>query len=548
MNEFINILRLSTREQANFLLEEKCGVVDFLEENETIDDYFVAETKQINIDEFGDWQTNATLSEHVCQLIQKRYSPEVIIEPTCGKGSFILSALRVFPAVQLIIGIEIHKPYLIQLKRHLLEQALSGFTSSTKIYLLHADFFHFDFSTISGLYKGKKTLVLGNPPWVTNSKLGSIDGNNLPTKHNYKSAKGISAITGKGNFDIAEYICKLLIDNLGETGNHLSLLIKNSVIKNIVSGIHTQYKGIADINQYNFDAKKEFDVSVAASLLDISFGRPQTQICHVFDLFTKQHVLDYGWVNNHFVSNIEAYQKRKEFDGECTLDWWSGIKHDCSKIMELTKDADGTLRNGLNEAVHIENDLIFPLAKSSDIQENSNHRPLKYVIVTQNTPSEDTAYIKEKYPLTYEYLLAHASFLDARKSIIYSDRPRFCIFGIGDYSFKPYKVAISALYKQTHFTVLKPIDGKPIMLDDTCYLCGFDYLEDAETFAKVLNSSAVQEFISSLVFTDAKRVISKDILNRLDIESIFSHMSTSAPKPQLLRSVHKQLSFDFAIA
>jgi len=42
----------------------------------------------------------------------------------------------------------------------------------------------------------------------------------------------------------------------------------------------------------------------------------------------------------------------------------------------------------------------------------------------------------------------------------------------GSLFFKPYKVAISGLYKSSHFSLLLPVDGKPVMLDDTCYLLG----------------------------------------------------------------------------
>ena len=36
--------------------------------------------------------------------------------------------------------------------------------------------------------------------------------------------------------------------------------------------------------------------------------------------------------------------------------------------------------------------------------------------------------------------------LDNRKSSIYNKRPRFSIFGIGDYSFSKWKVAISKAF------------------------------------------------------------------------------------------------------
>ena len=90
----------------------------------------------------------------------------------------------------------------------------------------------------------------------------------------------------------------------------------------------------------------------------------------------------------------------------------------------------------------------------------------------------------------------------------------FSIFGVGDYSFKPYKVAISGLYKQTKFTLVKP-NGTVLLLDDTCYFIGFDTLEEAQDIQKLLNQLETQAFIESFMFTDAKRAITKDLLMRI---------------------------------
>jgi hypothetical protein len=90
----------------------------------------------------------------------------------------------------------------------------------------------------------------------------------------------------------------------------------------------------------------------------------------------------------------------------------------------------------------------------------------------------------------------------------------YSIFGVGDYSFKPYKVAISGLYKQTKFTLVKP-NGTVLLLDDTCYFIGFDTLEEAQNIQDLLNQLETQEFIESFMFTDTKRAITKDLLMRI---------------------------------
>ena len=74
-----------------------------------------------------------------------------------------------------------------------------------EIQIIHANIFDFSFAELAKENWHYKTLIIGNPPWVTNSELGAIDSQNLPRKSNFKKVNGLDAITGKGNFDIGEY-------------------------------------------------------------------------------------------------------------------------------------------------------------------------------------------------------------------------------------------------------------------------------------------------------------------------------------------------------
>lgn len=518
---------------ANAKLEEMCGAQSFFEYRSELSERSDRVTLK---EEYGDWQTNMNLALDVCRLLKEcGVNPQIIIEPTCGKGHFIMAAMQVFDTVEDIYGIEIYKPYLDELKVQILQQSIDcPDKSQAKIHLYHQNIFDFDFTDIKQNIRGKEILVLGNPPWVTNSKLGGIKSSNLPPKTNFKKLGGLDAITGKSNFDIAEYICCQMIELLAGENAHLALLLKNSVIKNIVYGQREKKMAINDIRQYNIDAKREFNVSVAASLFYCSFkDRIEEMQCEVKDFYTKQSVQEYGWVNNSFVSDIAAYRNYAFIDGESPLKWWSGVKHDCAKVMELSYNGSQYV-NGLGEIVDIEDDMIYPLLKSSDIKGGIISTTKKYVIVTQQSTSDDTQWIECKYPKTYQYLLEHAEYLDNRGSRIYKGRSRFCMFGIGKYSFKPYKIAVSGLYKKANFSIVTPILGKSVMLDDTCYMLGLNTLEDAIITQNILNSSSVQSFINALIFIDAKRVINKELLMRIDLMNIVKYMRDSMT-PELLQ-------------
>lgn len=296
---------------------------------------------------------------------------------------------------------------------------------------------------------------------------------------------------------------------------YLALLVKNSVIKNILYRQHSRPRTINNIRQGNFDAKKEFNVSVAASLFECQIGGNYECQCTLYNFYTQQISKTFGWVNNAFVSDVQAYSKTSMLDGRSPLIWRSGIKHDCSKVMELSLK-DSIYMNGLKETVDVDEETIFPLLKSSDIGKGMKG-VRKYMILPQMNVSEDTAVLKQKDPKTYSYLLAHAEYLDRRKSIIYKNKPRFSVFGLGKYSFAPYKIVISALYSDIIFSLVKPIAGKPVMVDDTCYLLGFEKYEYAKLTLFILQSNMLKHFIRSICFMDAKRVISRDLLMRINL-------------------------------
>lgn len=466
-------------------------------------------------EDYGDWQTSYGFAKYVCQYLKERgITPEVIVEPTCGVGNFIVAAVDVFKSARKIYGIEINSEYIGETERKLKKLQLDRKIDCYELY--NTSVFSFDFSEIAKANHDKNILVLGNPPWVTNSEMGKNDSDNLPVKSNVKRCRGIDAITGKGNFDIAESICYLMIDAFSpHARTNIALLVKNSVVKNIVHEQRLRPRHIQDIRQHCFDAKKEFDVSVSASLFECRIASESESQCRLFDFYTQKELHSFGWVGDAFVSNVQDYGETSIIDGQSPLVWRSGIKHDCSKVMELSLDGS-TYSNGLKETVDVNEETVFPLLKSSDIGKGLKGVK-KYLVLPQTSITEDTSTLKKRAPKTYTYLLSHAEYLDSRKSVIYKNKPRFCVFGLGRYSFAPYKIVISALYQDLEFSLVGPIAGKPVMVDDTCYLLGFDNPEYAWLTLCLLQSDILKHFIQNICFMDAKRVINRELLMRINL-------------------------------
>lgn len=105
------------------------------------------------------------------------------------------------------------------------------------------------------------------------------------------------------------------------------------------------------------------------------------------------------------------------------------------------------------------------------------------------------------------------------------------MFGIGDYSFAPYKVAISGLHKEPKFRAIGPVLGRPVMLDDTCYFVPAGSATEASLLSAFLNHEKTRCFIDAIAFWDAKRPITKRLLQRIDIASLLDVISADEIGP-----------------
>jgi hypothetical protein len=520
-----------TLEHANEELRRLTGVRHFFPDGQALAEFrralslpAVGITSHRNR-EWGDFQTPPKLASQICNyLTNLGIAPRIIIEPTYGAGHFILAALNSFPKAELVYGVEIQKKYEWHLKLALLTQALGGRRPSAEVELHQDDIFTHRFP--DEIFRGHQILIIGNPPWVTNAELGALDSRNLPTKSNLKALNGLDAVTGKSNFDIGEFILLRLLEVFSGQRGTLALLCKTAVIKNIIEALPQRSLRVSNIRALTIDTKREFGASVEAALVVADMGMPgSTRSCHVATLdHPDRETRVFGWTGNRFVSDLEKYQRTSQIDGPSPLVWRQGLKHDCSKIMELDY-RDGSWINGNGELVDVEEPWVHWLLKGSDLREFEVHRARKKVIVTQHYLGENTSHLKINAPKLWQYLVSHGKYLAARKSSMYRGRPRFSIFGIGDYSFTPYKVAISGLYKQPRFSLVLPIDGRPVMLDDTCYFLGFAMYLEALFTATLLNSDLVGQFLESVIFADAKRPYTKDILMRIDLNQVACRFS-----------------------
>ncbi|BAZ07974.1 methyltransferase domain-containing protein [Calothrix sp. NIES-3974] len=473
--------------------------------------------KSLHKRQFGDFQTPDILATEVTQVLQVNHkiSPEVVIEPSCGKGAFIRAVLDSFPDSR-IIGLDINKKYLEEAKL-----SISNHPLSHHVTLDESDFFKINWEAILSTISGY-ILVIGNPPWVTNSDLSILDSQNLPPKSNFQNQRGIAAITGSGNFDISEWMLLQYVEWLSKRMGTIAVLCKYSVARKVMYQVKNKFGSRFSFHIYLIDAKLYFQASVEACLCVISTDYPDNCDCKVYqNLKSREVSYLIGERDGLIIRDTKKYEEWRHLLGHnFQYIWRSGIKHDCSKVMELERIHDNLFMNGLQEKYCLEMDYLYPLLKSSDIGKGATENCRKFVLVTQKSVGEDTSIIENVAPKTWQYLLEHDEYFKHRKSIIYKNKPAYSIFGIGSYSFKKWKIAISGLYKQLKFCLVKPLHGKSVMLDDTVNFLSFDTEEEAKFIFQLLTSTPAMEFLDSMIFWDEKRPITIDILKRLSLQAV----------------------------
>jgi hypothetical protein len=496
--------------------------------------------------DLGDFQTPLALVAAVLDELGPigRRWPRVL-EPTCGRGNFLAGLLGRNEPPREVIGIEIQDDHAAAARATALARAKG--TPEVAVAIVRASLFDLDLRRDLAWRQHGPLLVIGNPPWVTSAELGVLASENLPPKWNVKGARGLDARTGAANFDIAEAVWLKLIDELTGGDNDepatIALLCKMSVARNVLEHAQRRTWPVARASLTRIDARRWFGAEVEACLFRLTLepgpGARVDRVPVFAALGATAPASELGFARGRLVADVSEFPRWTFADGTCPLAWRQGVKHDAAAVMELVLDLDpdgapGSVRNKQGAAVDVEPAFLYPLLKGTDLARSESEsepyspRPRRAVIVTQTRIGQDTRALEQAAPRLWTYLMAHAAALARRKSSIYRGQPPFAIFGIGPYSFAPYKVAVSGLHKTPRFRVIGPVAGQPVMLDDTCYFLACATPEQAALVAAILDEEAVRGFLRCLAFPGAKRPITKAILQRLDLAAIAERAERAA--------------------
>lgn len=461
--------------------------------------------------EFGDFQSPLELARSVCSVISRTgFRPASIIEPTCGTGAFVRAALEAFPNSLRFLGFDLNCTYVDKARA-----AAAEVSTHASVEIYERDFFQTDWGRIVEDLP-QPVLILGNPPWVTNATLGALGSSNLPVKSNIDNLRGIEALTGSSNFDISEWMLRKNLEWLQARKGMLAVLCKTSVARKVLTFAWGNSVPIAQAAIYRLDAKRYFGASVDACLLlaHMEPSKKSTECADYDSLHDQKPTSVFGLRDGKLISDVLLYERWRSLAAPGLGGWRSGIKHDCSKVFELRREGSHFV-NEFGKFVELEEDVVFPLLKSSDLA--TLRKPRLWMLVPQHMMDQSPHHLEKDAPKAWNYLKANSTLLDRRASVIYKKRASFSIFGVGPYSFAPWKVAISGLYKKIEFVRIAPFNNRPVVLDDTCYFFPCHSEEECNILYELVQSLPAREYWSALIFWDSKRPITARLLNSLDL-------------------------------
>ena len=305
--------------------------------------------------EFGDFQTPSALALEVVSILEID-NFETIIEPTCGLGRFLCACETMRKTHINMIGWEINPAYV-----KIANREIQKISRCSNTFIKQQDFFEINWNNIKEPLH-MPILFIGNPPWVTNSELGKLLSNNLPEKYNFKGLNGLDAMTGKSNFDISEWMLIKIAEFISKSNSAMAFLIKTSVARKLFTYIYRNNLSVGNFYIKEIDAKKHFNVNVDACLFFAQglFDNKNDKFCKIYSsLHSEKPYKEMGVFNDKLVSDINSYKTLMDIDSKCEFKWRSGVKHDCSKVMEFTKKGNA-FENGFNKTYSLPNDFLYP--------------------------------------------------------------------------------------------------------------------------------------------------------------------------------------------
>jgi hypothetical protein len=195
--------------------------------------------------------------------------------------------------------------------------------------------------------------------------------------------------------------------------------------------------------------------------------------------------------------------------GDCSYRIRHGVKDDAKAVFSVD---DGLLDE-------IELTHVYPYLRSKHVVKWGLFGHDRFLIPQRQAGEDNEAALERQTPRTYDYLRRHRDRLEARGSSWFDSGPFYSLFGLGPYTWAPYKVVWCRLGFKPHFAVVSSVDDdclgrKTVVPGDHCMFVGCADEEEAHYLCALLNAAPYQRSLRDLA-GDGKASLSKSVVSSL---------------------------------
>ena len=195
--------------------------------------------------------------------------------------------------------------------------------------------------------------------------------------------------------------------------------------------------------------------------------------------------------------------------GDCSYRIRHGLKDDAKAVFSVD---DALL-------AEIEPTHVYPYLRSKHVVKWGLFGHDRFLVPQRQAGEDNEATLERQTPRTYDYLRRHRERLDARGSSWFDSGPFYSLFGLGPYTWAPYKVVWCRLGFKPHFVVVSTVDDdelgrKTVVPGDHCMFVGCDDEDEAHYLCALLNAAPYQRTLRDLA-GDGKASLSKSVVSSL---------------------------------
>lgn len=429
--------------------------------------------------------------------------------------------------------------------------------------------------------------VVGNPPWVKWEFLAEEYKKKLGVLYLkvYKlfSHAGMRAAMGYAHDDISIVFTYVALDKYLKPGGKFAFLLKQTLYRSVAGKEFRKFSidkveyrvplkvlkvhDLVKISPFPYTQSETsliivekgsqtvypvpyylWDMKGSKSPSQISEDYALTQVLKLVDLIAHDAYPDPSIGDNTapWIAVAKGQKPPIIPAGRNPYDVRHGIVDDLDQVFQvkiLAKTSKGLLRiqnaiTGKRKTqqviVEVEPDLIYPLLKPKNIKKWIT-TGYDYVLLPQRKYGENNENeLRTLYPFTYDYLCMFRRQLEKRTSRWFQGKPFYTVFGLGPYTFKPYKVVWSAIGYLPDFAVASSVDDihigtKLLIPDNTIGYIALDSEDEAYFSCALLNSSPIKSIIAHKS-TRSKWGLSMDLVKQLPLPQFNSrdpdHIST----------------------